>query len=165
MRTPLKKSDSPPNPASPPEAGKSGTWKTLGRPPTRKLPVDPSTPKNKIGEAETRIKRGETVKNPFGETLLIDKETYAHLSQRGKRKVSQLHERLEHLDVARKTIENPCEVWKNGKTRGYIRIERDGRGMKSINAVEVAGKTVQSWHINPHGHDHYREGTLEYVRL
>ena len=95
----------------------------IGLPSLRDIEYDPAITKTRISDAYRRLRAGETVINPFGDTLFVDKRTLAHLSKRG-RSPSELAARLSELDAAEETVRHPHEVWQGEqKTRRiYIRM-------------------------------------------
>ena len=77
--------------------GQSGTWQTLGLPAMRDIKADPPIKFNVEAEAKARIMRGETVTNPFGDVLHIDKRSMGHIGKKG-RDPRQLSDKLRSLD-------------------------------------------------------------------
>jgi hypothetical protein len=146
------------------KVGQRGNWKTLGLPSGKDLPCDPKTPDTDLAAARKRLKKGETVKTPFGEELHFDAETRRHLFE--GRPQEKIEEKLKDLDAAKKAMERPHEIWLNerSKRKSYIRFERDGNGRRVVNAVDATGGHVYSWHSSARSFDHYREGKLLYVR-
>ena len=146
------------------QIGKRGNWKSLGLPSLRDIEYDPAITKTRISDAYRRLRAGETVINPFGDTLFVDKRTLAHLSKRG-RTPSELAARLSELDAAEETVRHPHEVWQGEqKTRRiYIRMVSLPNGGKVINAVDETNH-VLSWHSNASQYDYWRKGTLLFLR-
>ena len=131
----------------------------------RDIPADEPITLTKKEEARARILRGETVTNPFGEKLKIDHRSLAHLAKKGRRQI-ELDNRLRSLDAARATVENPHEIWEDPNTgrRKYVRITNDPSGRRVIHAVDESRDMVLSWHTNTTSFDHYRNGTLLWIR-
>ena len=146
------------------QVGKTGDWKSLSLPSLRDIEYDPPIVKTKISAAYRRLRAGEVVKNPFGETLFADRRTLTHLSKPGRRP-SELAVRLSELDAAEETVRNPHEIWRGEqKTRRiYIRMVSLPSGGKVINAVDETDH-VLSWHSNATHYDYWRKGTLLYLR-
>ena len=73
--------------------------------------------------------------------------------------------RLREYDNARRTIENPHEIWMDVRSRRkkYIRMTRLEDGRRVVNAVDQQGH-VYSWHVNDRHFDYYRTGRLLYLR-
>lgn len=145
--------------------GKTGDWHSLNLPPLRDIPADEPITLTKKDEARSRIEKGETVSNPFGETLHIDHRSLAHLVKKG-RKQAEIDDRLQSLDAARATVENPQEIWKDPKSgrRKYVRITNNPSGRRVIHAVDESEDLVLSWHTNTSSFDHYRNGELLWIR-
>lgn len=146
------------------QIGRGGNWKSLGLPPLRDIEYDPPVVKTRIAEAYKRLRKGETVLNPFGEKLFVDKRTLAHLAKRGRRP-SELAARLSELDAAEETVRHPHEIWRGEQRsrRIYIRMVSLMGGGQVINAVDEA-EHVLSWHSNSSQYDYWRKGTLLYLR-
>ena len=146
------------------QIGKTGNWQSLGLPSLRNIEYDPPIAKTKISDAYRRLRRGETVSNPFGEILFADHRTLAHLAKRG-RKPSELAARLSELDAAEQTVRNPHEIWRGEQKsrRIYIRMVSLQNGGKVVNAVDES-QHVLSWHSNASQYDYWRKGTLLYLR-
>ena len=146
------------------QIGRNGNWKSLGLPSLRDIEYDPPITKTRISNAYKRLRAGETVVNPFGETLFVDKRTLAHLAKRGRRP-SELAVRLSELDAAEETVRHPHKVWRGEQKsrRIYIRMVSLPNGGKVINAVDEADH-VLSWHSNASQYDYWRKGTLLYLR-
>lgn len=146
------------------QIGQNGNWQSLGLPPLREIDHDPPMPKTKISEAYKRLRAGETVCNPFGESLHVDKRTLAHLAKRGRTQ-TELAVRLSELDIAEETVRNPHEIWigQQRNRRIYIRMISLANNAKVINAVDEADH-VLSWHSNASHYDYWRKGTLAYLR-
>ena len=154
----------PYNDAARAQIGKSGNWRTLGLPALRDIPPDPPIEFNTEAEAKERILKGETVKNPFGEELHINKESMGHIGKKG-RNPKQLSDKLRSLDAARATIENPHEIWLGDNNRRlYVRITEHAEGRRVVNAVEQSPNLLLSWHTNEFSYDHYRHGELLWLR-
>jgi len=147
--------------------GQVGDWKTLNLPAMRDIPADPPIPLNKIEDARARIAAGETVTNPFGETLSIDNRCLSHIDRKG-RNPKQLQDKLQSLDAAKETFEHPHEIWhdeSNPKNlRTYVRITLDPTGRRVVNGVDEGTDHVLSWHTNDVSFDHYRKGRLLWIR-
>ena len=146
------------------QIGKSGNWKSLGLPSLRDIEHDPPITKTRISDAYRRLRSGETVVNPFGDTLYVDKRTLAHLAKRGRRP-PELAARLSELDAAEETVRHPHEIWRGEQKsrRIYIRMATLPNGGKVINAVDETDR-VLSWHSNASQYDYWRKGTLLYLR-
>jgi hypothetical protein len=144
--------------------GQTGDWRSLGLPAMRDITPDPPITFNKEAEAKARIMRGETVTNPFGDVLHIDKRSMGHIGKKG-RDPRQLSDKLQSLDGARETVEHPHEIWMgdNGR-RLYVRITAESNGRRVVNAVEQSPDLLLSWHTNPVSYDHYRHGELQWLR-
>lgn len=144
--------------------GQTGDWATLGLPPMRDIPADEAIEVNDKDETKKRILQGETVVNPFGETLPIDQRCLKHFGKK-RRSQEQLDDKLEHLDAARATIERPHEIWIDEVTdrRKYVKVMLDPSGRRIVNAVDEIDH-VFSWHTNDHSLDHYRNGKLIWIR-
>ena len=144
--------------------GQTGDWRSLGLPAMRDITPDPPITFNKEAEAKARIMRGETVTNPFGDVLHIDKRSMGHIGKKG-RDPRQLSDKLQSLEGARETVEHPHEIWMgdNGR-RLYVRITAESNGRRVVNAVEQSPDLLLSWHTNPVSYDHYRHGELQWLR-
>ena len=152
------------NKANMKQIGKSGDWRSLGLPSLRDIEYDPPMAKTKIADAYRRLRAGETVSNPFGETLFADRRTLAHLAKTGRRP-SELSARMSELDAAEETVRNPHEIGRGTQKsrRIYIRMVSLPNGGKVINAVDETDH-VLSWHSNAAQYDYWRKGTLLYLR-
>ena len=146
------------------QVGKSGDWRSLGLPSLRDIEYDLPMPKTRIADAYRRLRVGETVLNPFGEMLFVDRRTLAHLAKTGRRP-SELSVRMAELDAAEETVRNPHEIWRGTQKsrRIYIRMVSLPSGGKVINAVDETNH-VLSWHSNAVQYDYWRKGTLLYLR-
>lgn len=146
------------------QVGKSGDWRSLGLPSLRDIEYDSPMTKTKIADAYRRLRAGEMVLNPFGETLFVDRRTLAHLAKTGRRP-SELSVRMSELDAAEETVRNPHEIWRGTQKsrRIYIRMVLLRNGGKVINAVDETDH-VLSWHSNAVHYDYWRKGTLLYLR-
>lgn len=146
------------------KVGQTGNWKSLGLPAGREIQGDTPVPNISHAEAISKMKSGETVKNPLGETLTIDERTYKHINKKG-RAYSEVTTRLREYPQMKACISTPHEIWEDEATgrRKYVQfLEVNGR--KVINAVEEQGHHVLSWHSNSTHYDYYRTGKLLYVR-
>ena len=146
------------------QIGKNGDWRSLGLPSLRDIEYDVPMTKTKIADAYRRLRIGETVVNPFGETLFVDRRTLAHLAKTG-RSPSELSVRMSELDAAEETVRNPHEIWRGMQKsrRIYIRMVSLQNGGKVINSVDETDH-VLSWHSNAFQYDYWRKGTLLYLR-
>ena len=144
--------------------GKVGNWKDLGLKPGREIKGDEPVKAMDVKAAVELMKAGDSVTNPFGETLTIDEETYKHLNKKG-RKHEELIARLKEYNQMKAAVSHPHEVWFNtkGNRRLYVQF-LSVQGGKVINAVEENNNHIQSWHSNRVSLDHYRHGKLLYVR-
>ena len=146
------------------QVGKSGNWKSLGLKPGRDIQGDTPVPNISADEAREIIRKGDTVKNPLGETLSIDEQTYKHINKKG-RKQDEANARLREYPQMKSCVENPHEIWldENNGRRKYIQF-LELQGHKVINAVDEDESHILSWHSNTTRLDYYREGKLIYVR-
>ena len=144
--------------------GESGDWRSLGLPAMRNIPPDPPIVFNKEADALQRIKKGETVANPFGEVLKIDERSLGHIAKKG-RSPQQLSDKLRSLDGAKDTVKHPHEIWLGDNNRRiYVRITSESNGRRVVNAVEQSPDLLLSWHTSPYSYDHYRHGVLQWLR-
>ena len=146
------------------QVGKSGNWKSLGLKPGRDIQGDTPVPNISADEAREIIRKGDTVKNPLGETLSIDERTYKHINKK-RRKQDEANARLREYPQMKSCVENPHEIWidENNGRRKYIQF-LELQGHKVINAVDEDESHILSWHSNTTRLDYYREGKLIYVR-
>lgn len=144
--------------------GKVGNWKDLGLKPGREIKGDEPVKAMDVKAAVELMKAGDSVTNPFGETLTIDEETYKHLNKKG-RKHEELITRLKEYNQMKAAVSHPHEIWfdEKGERRLYVQF-LSVQGGKVINAVEENNNHIQSWHSNRVSLDHYRRGRLLYVR-
>ena len=145
--------------------GQIGSWSVFGFPSLSE--VEPDEPCLPVPEelAKARIKSGtESVRSPLGETLLVNEQTLRHLGKNGRTR-SEFIARLREYDNARRTIENPHEIWMDvgSRRKKYIRMTRLEDGRRVVNAVDQQGH-VYSWHVNDRHFDYYRTGRLLYLR-
>lgn len=126
------------------QVGKSGDWKSLGLKAGRDIAGDKPVDSIFADEARAIIRRGDTVKNPLGDTLIIDERTYKHINKKG-RSQKETALRLREYPQMKATISNPHEIWLDEKTgrRKYVQfLEVNGR--KVINAVDEDNSHVLS---------------------
>ena len=145
--------------------GQIGSWSAFGFPSLQEMQPDEPCPPVDPDVAKRRIKSGvESVRTPLGEWLLVNELTLKHLGKNG-RSQAEFIARLREYDNARRTIENPHEIWLDVKSRRkkYIRITCLEDGRRVVNAVDQHGH-VYSWHVNDRHFDYYRTGRLLYLR-
>ncbi len=146
------------------QVGKSGDWKSLGLKPGRDIKGDAPAEAIFAEEARELIRKGDTVKNPLGDTLKIDERTYKHINKKG-RSQKDVETRLREYPQMKACISTPHEIWEDEATgrRKYVQfLEVNGR--KVINAVDEDQDHILSWHSNTTRLDYYRTGKLLYVR-
>lgn len=146
------------------QVGQSGDWKSLGLPPGRDIQGDQPEEAIFADMARDLIRKGDTVKNPLGDTLTIDERTYKHINKKG-RSQEEVLVRLREYPQMKACIERPHEIWLDAKTgrRKYVQF-LEVNGGKVINAVDEDKDHILSWHSNMNRLDYYRKGTLIYVR-
>lgn len=146
------------------QVGKSGDWKSLGLKPGRDIKGDAPAEAIFAEEARELIRKGDTVKNPLGDTLKIDERTYKHINKKG-RSQEEVLVRLREYPQMKACISNPHEIWMDEKTgrRKYVQF-LEVNGGKVINAVDEDKNHILSWHSNMNRLDYYRKGKLIYVR-
>lgn len=158
-----------PTPKPPPSLkrleGKIGDWKSLGLEKGESMKADNREPLVSAKDARARIAAGESVENPIGETLAFDTVTLKRLLK-SDRKPSDVQKRLAEMDQAKATVAAPHEIWKDPKTgrKKYIRFVKGSGGNIVVNVVDHKGRHIYSWHTNERSLNHWRKGTLVYVR-
>ena len=144
--------------------GKSGDWKSLGLKPGREIKGDKPVEQISQGEAIAKMKAGDTVKNPLGETLRIDEYTYKHINKKGRNQ-KEASMRLREYQQMKDAVSHPHEIWmdEKSKRRKYVQfLELNGKMV--INAVDEYNNHILSWHSNSTTYDYYRVGKLIYLR-
>ena len=97
--------------------GQIGSWSVFGFPSLSEIEPDEPCPPVPEDVAKARIKSGaESVRSPLGEMLLVNEKTLRHLGKNGRTR-SEFIARLREYDNARRTIENPHEIWMDIATR------------------------------------------------
>ncbi len=147
-----------------PMIGHKGDWKSAGFKSGAEMPTDTAAKTITAKEGISRLRKGESVKSPLGDTLHFDDVTRKHLYQGRDR--GKAAERLRELDQVRAAIENPHEIWQSPKSgrRSYVHFTTDTKGRRVLNAVDEAGGHVYAWHSSASSFDHWRKGGLLYVR-
>lgn len=116
-------------------------------------------------EAEQRLKKGESVKDPLGREIKFADYAMVHLNKKG-RKAVDYDMRMRSLDRAEATCENPHEIWYDpkGDREVYFRMMREEDGRRVCYLVTEDSQKAFSWHLNSKSFNHWRKGKLLYVR-